>query len=133
MLGMKEDMPETDLELTGPGPETVDLATLPQQVEVRIFRDVYEAARLRAIAQGQALAAVARTVLFQVAGETPDDAPSPDGRPPLREYGQPRERLRFDAPTDSYLLAKDKIMRSGRSVSQAVEDGLARYAETGRL
>lgn len=125
---MTEDTPQID-----PGPETVDLATVPQQVEVRIFRDVYEAARLRAITQGQALAAVARTVLFQVAGEVPEDAPEPEGRPPLREYGQPRERLRFDAPTQSYLQAKEKIAKSGRSVSQAVEDGLARYAETGRL
>lgn len=126
-------MEVTDPELTAPGPETVDLATVPQQVEVRIFRDVYEAARLRATAQGQALAAVAKAVLFQVAGETPDDAPPPEGRPPLREYGQPRERLRFDAPTESYLTAKEKILKSGRSVSQAVEDGLAKYAETGRL
>jgi hypothetical protein len=115
------------------GPETVDIATAPQQVEVRIFKDVYEAAKARAIVQGQALAAVARTVLFQVAGETPEDAPPPEGRPPLREYGQPRERLRFDAPAGPYLLAKERITRSGRSVSQAVEDGLARYAETGRL
>jgi hypothetical protein len=130
---MKEDMPVTDPELTSPGPETVDLASVPQQVEVRIFKDVYEAARQRAISQGQALAAVAKAVMFQVAGETPDDAPVPESRPPLREYGQPRERLRFDAPIESYLLAKDKITRSGRSVSQAVEDGLARYAETGRL
>lgn len=123
----------TGVELTDPGPETVDIATAPQQVEVRIFKNVYEAAKARAISQGQALAAVARTVLFQVAGETPEDAPEPEGRPPLREYGQPRERLRFDAPTEPYLLAKAKITRSGRSVSQAVEDGLARYAETGRL
>lgn len=130
---MKEETLEPGREQTAPGPETVDIATAPQQVEVRIFRDVYEAAKARAISQGQALAAVARTVLFQVAGETPEDAPVPEGRPPLRAYGQPRERLRFDAPTEPYLLAKTRIARSGRSVSQAVEDGLRRYAETGRL
>lgn len=130
---MKEDTPVAGLELPDPGPESVDLATLPQSVEVRIERKVYEAARVRAVARGQALAAVARTVLFQVAEETPDDAPPPESRPPLRPYGQKRERLRFDVPMEAYLTAKDKITRSGRSVSQAVEDGLARYAETGLL
>lgn len=130
---MTEDVPETDAVPINPGPETVDHAMASQQVEVRIKRTVYEAAQQRAKLQGQALAAVARNVLFQVAGETPEDAPAPEGRPPLREYGQPRERLRFSAPASSYSGAKERIAGSGRSVSQAIEDGLARYAETGRL
>lgn len=130
---MTESTTDAGQGLTDPGPERVDLASLPQQVEVRIATEVFEAARNRATAQGQALAAVAKAVLFQVAGETPKDAPAPEGRPPLREYGQSRERVRFDAPTESYLAAKSAILRSGRSVSQAVEDGLTRYAETGRL
>jgi hypothetical protein len=130
---MTEHIPVTDQELTDPGPEDEDLASPSRPVEVRIDQTVYEAAKQRALSQGQALAAVAKAAMYQVAGETPEDAPLPDGRPPLREYGQPRERLRFDAPKHTYQDAQDKIRRSGRSVSQAVEDGLRRYAETGRL
>lgn len=129
---MTETTPETGPELSL-GPEEMDEAIKSQQVEVRILTEVHDAARLRADQQGQALAAVARAVLFQVAGETPEDAPLPEGRPPLREYGQPRERMRFDAPKETYKQAQEQIRRSGRSVSQAVEDGLRRYAETGRL
>jgi len=131
---MEVQAPGADPEpIDDPGPEVVDIASTPQQVEVRILRDVYEAARDRAKAQGQPLSAVARFVLYQVAAETPDDAQAPEGRPPLREYGQPRERLRFDVPIGKYIPARDAIVKGGRSVSQAVEDGMARYAETGLL
>lgn len=125
---MTEDAPVND-----PGPGAQNLGQADQTVEVRIAEEVYDLARERARSQGQALVSVARTILFQEAGKTPVGAEVADGRPPLRTYGEKRKRLRFDAPLESYIAARDSILTSGRSISQAVEAGLARYAETGRL
>jgi len=106
---------------------------MSQPVEADILAEVYDLAMSRADEQGQKLAAVARTILFQEAGKTPEDAPAPEGRPPLRPYGQERKRLKFGVKADAYERAQAQIWASGRSVAAALEDGLREYARTGKV
>lgn len=134
MTFMTYPTPGTDPQSTlDPSPEEVDVSRSPQPVEVAILAEVYDAAKDRAHAQGQTLAAVARTVLFQEAAKAPEDAVPPAGRPPLREYGQERRKLKFSAPNDAYREAQRKILSGGRSVAAAIEDGLKAFALSGRL
>lgn len=102
-------------------------------VEVAVLATVYDSAMSRATSQGQRLATVARTVLYQEAAKTPDGVETPEGRPPLREYGQARKPIKFKVARESWLVAQGKIRASGRSVAAAIEDGLAVYARTGTV
>lgn len=104
-----------------------------QPVEVEVLAEVYDKAMARAKAQGQRLATVARQVLFQEAAKTPASAPVPEGRPPLRQYGQARKPIKFTVLADAYTSAQSRIRASGRSVAAAIEDGLRVYALTGTL
>ena len=132
MANMKQPTTGTDSK-SSPAPETEDVANAGQAVELDIDADVYSVALARAHRQGQALAAVARSILYAEAAKTPDDAPETTGRPPLREYGGRRKPLKFKVPRVSYQAAKDQIARSGRSVAAAVQDGLREFARTGNL
>lgn len=107
------------------------------EVDILIVTEVYEAAMLRATREGRAVAPVARAILFQAAAEADPDPVYSEGtiRPPLREYRSPntRSRLRFKLPRVDYEAARAAIMKSGSSVSAAIEHGLAEYARTGKI
>ena len=109
------------------------MPTSKQPLEPQVAAEVYDAAMARAKSQGQTLAAVARTVLFQEAARTPEGSPVPDGQPPRRPYQQPRKPIKFKVDREAYLAARDRIAASGRSVASAIEDGLVAYARTGRV
>lgn len=102
-----------------------------QPLEPQVAAEVYDAAMARARSQGQQLATVARTVLFQEAARTPAGAETPEGRPPRRQYGQARKVIKFSVDADAYRKAAKSIQASGRSVAAAIEDGLALFARTG--
>ncbi len=105
--------------------------TARQPLEIQVLAEVYDSAMARAKSQGQQLATVARTVLFQEAARTPAGTPMPAKRPPRRKYRQTRKTIKFTLDAAAYRTAADKIQASGRSVAAAVEDGLAVYARTG--
>lgn len=128
---MEEDVPVTSAESVEP--ETEDIANRPKEVEVTVSKDIYEAAKSRAQSQGSALIPIARLALTQAAAQLPPGPPQPVGQRKLRPYRQRRERLRFKMPINTYLAAKARLDAAGRSVSEAVETGLAAYAETGEL
>jgi hypothetical protein len=104
-----------------------------QALEPRVLEAVYQAAMRRARSQGQRLATVARTVLFQEAAKTPDGAPVPTQPLPRRAKGETRLPIKFEVDADAYKVAKAKITASGRTVGAAIEDGLRTYARTGAL
>jgi hypothetical protein len=104
-----------------------------QPLEILVHADVYDSAMARARSQGQQLATVARTVLYQEAARTPEGAPVPDSVPPRRQYGDARKPIKFKVDASSYREAKGKILASGRSVAAAIEDGLAVFARTGTV
>lgn len=102
-------------------------------LEPRVLEAVYEAAMARATSQGQRLATVARTILFQEAAKTPDGAPVPTQPLPRRARGETRLPIKFEVDATAYAVAKAKIAASGRTVGAAIEDGLRTYAMTGAL
>jgi hypothetical protein len=118
--------------------QEVNMPKLPrkpgrQALEPRVSETVYRSAMTRATSQGQRLATVARTVLFQEAAKTPDGAPLPTQPLPRRARGETRLPIKFEVDADAYKVAKDKITASGRTVGAAIEDGLRTYARTGVL
>lgn len=137
---MTQPTPGNGLE-SYPNPEEVDTPMSAQPVEVAIATEIYQSAKQRAHSQGQALAAVARTILFQEAAKTPEALPattedpnaSSRARPPLRQYGQERTKLKFNAPSEAYQQAQRRILAGGRSVAAAIEDGLKAFAASGNL
>lgn len=104
-----------------------------QPVEIRIDKDVYQAAMRRAKAMGLHLASVGKSVLYHEADKARPVAELPEGRPPLREYGVTRTPLRFKLPAEPYAQASKAIQSSGRTIASAVEDGLREFAKTGQL
>ena len=73
------------------------------------------------------LADVARAAL---ASWTPPTVP-PSNKRPLRR-GQPVHTYRFHVPVDSYPKVKKAIHAAGQSVAGVVQDGLERFARTGK-
>lgn len=106
-------------------------------VDVHIAVEVIKQAKARCDSQGHTLRAVARAVFFAAADAASAVEPSPDppsgSRPPLREYGQPRQRVRFTVPLGAFLPAAAAIERSNSTLANAVEQGLVHYIRTGNL
>lgn len=100
-------------------------------VEILVLEEVYDAAMLRARSQGQPLASVARDIVWAASQRA---EPVPGGsvaHPAQRPPKSGRRRVRFTAPKAAYEVARDRIRGSGKSVAQALEDGLESYARTG--
>lgn len=109
-------------------------------VETMLDKEIFEAARLRALAANVNLSIISCAELFRAAmAATPDpDFDPTTKRPPLREYSakgaEPtRYRWRFSAPRQPYEAAKELIVASRQTVSTVVEAGLKDFALTGKI
>lgn len=100
-------------------------------VEILVLEQVYDAAMLRAKSQGQPLASVARDIVWAASQRAQPVEGGTVAHPAQRPPKSGRRRVRFTAPRDTYAVARDRIRASGRSVAQALEDGLESYARTG--
>lgn len=112
--------------MTTPKIETKDVKT----VEAQIIGEILSAARARAKIDAHDMSAVARAVLeraSKTAKPCEDGVAHPAQRP--KQAGQKRIRFRMDA--GKYEIVKDRIRRSGISMTAALEEGLERYARTG--
>jgi hypothetical protein len=103
-----------------------------QTVEAMILRPIRIAAQARADEQARELAAVARAVLIK-ASESAE--PSEDGvaHPASRPSNVGRQRIRFRMDREQHAVVKDRIRRSGQSMTAALEQGLEDYARTGKF
>lgn len=103
-----------------------------QTVEIMVRDVVYDAALARAKSQAQQLRSVAREILFDRAAQAEPDANVV--HPAARVlWNQPRRRVRFQAPQESYRVAKERLHASGVTVTAAIEAGLEQFARTGEF
>lgn len=103
-----------------------------QVVECQILSLVKTAAAAMAEKQMQELYHVARRILVkasEVAEPTEDGVAHPAQRPASAE----RERIKFRMPKDEHVIVKARIRASGRSMTSVLEEGLERYARTGKI
>ena len=105
-----------------------------KRVEILIMKEVREAAQARADSQDVALATVAKTIVWKAsaAAQLPAEGQKvahPARRPPNSDL----KRVRFMANRDQFEVARDRIRASGKSVAQALEAGLEKYARTGKF
>lgn len=105
-----------------------------KRVEILIMKEVREAAQARADSQDVALATVAKTIVWKAsaAAQPPAEGQKvahPARRPPNSDL----KRVRFMANRDQFEVARDRIRASGKSVAQALEAGLEKYARTGKF
>lgn len=112
----------------------MDSSNDKKRVEILIMKEVREAAQARADSLGIPLAIVAKTVIWKAsqAAQPPvksETVAHPARRPPNSEL----QRVRFMANRAQFEVARDRIRASGKSVSQALEVGLERFARTSKF
>lgn len=105
-----------------------------KRVEILIMSEVRDAAQARADSQDVALATVAKTIVWKASGAAQPPAEGeavahPARRPPNADL----KRVRFMANREQFEVARDRIRASGKSVAQALETGLEKYARTGKF
>jgi len=113
----------------------IELGENDVTVEVTIDSGVYDTAMLRSQRDGVALAALGRGLLFQAAlAAEPDPEFDPTvNRPQLRRHVKTPWRWRFTAPREAHEAARYLIEASRHTISAVIEDGLRRYALTGKI
>lgn len=103
-----------------------------KRVEILILAEVRDAAQARADSQDVALASVAKTIVWKAsAAARPPAEGEKVAHPARRPPNSNLKRVRFMASRDQFTVARDRIRASGKSVAQALETGLEKYAETG--
>ena len=105
-----------------------------KRVEILIMKEVREAAQVQADLQDVALATVAKTIIWKAsaAAQPPaegEQVAHPARRPPNSDL----KRVRFMANREQFEVARDRIRASGKSVAQALETGLEKFARTGKF
>lgn len=103
-----------------------------QTVEAMILKPIRIAAQARAVREARELASVARQVLIKASENA---QPSEDGvaHPASRPSNLGRQRIRFRMDREQHQVVKDRIRRSGQSMTSALEKGLEAYARTGKF
>ena len=105
-----------------------------KRVEILIMKEVREAAQARADSQDVALATVAKTIVWKASAAAQPPAEGQKVAPPARRPpNSDLKRVRFMANRDQFEVARDRIRASGKSVAQALEAGLEKYARTGKF
>lgn len=108
-----------------------------RQAEFMIDDRVLKAAELRAQRLVQELPQVAKAILQRASEEAKplldaDGHPMEPAHPADRPEGTPRKRIRFRTDPEEHDLVKERIRTAGSSMTAVLEDGLRRYAETGK-
>jgi hypothetical protein len=102
-----------------------------KRVEILIMKEVREAAQARADSLDIALATVAKTIIWKAsaAAQPPAEGESV-AHPARRPANSELQRVRFMANRAQFEVARDRIRASGKSVAQALEAGLEKFART---
>jgi hypothetical protein len=105
-----------------------------KRVEILIMSEVRDAAQVRADSQDVALATIAKTIIWKAsASAQPPSEGQAVAHPARRPANSDLKRVRFMANRAQFEVARDRIRASGKSVAQALEAGLEKYARTGKF
>lgn len=114
--------------------ETKSKDPAKKRVEILVMEEVREAAQAQADAQDVALATVAKTIIWKASAKAEPPASGEVVAHPARRPPNSRlKRVRFMANRVQFETARDRIRASGKSVAQALEAGLEKYARTGKF
>jgi hypothetical protein len=99
--------------------------------EAKVFLPVREKAWERAAKQDRNPITVVHAILVKASKEA---VPSEDGVAHPMHYppGTKKKRIRFEMDEQEYLVIRDRIRASGKSMTAALTMGLIEYARTGK-